>query len=335
MCSKANEKCIASNKHCPFVALTDTRFSGNKAKVAGGGIYAGYLGAIRFNCSNASLGTGLGFYEEEEESKALKRLESEADICPSWKGNQGKLYGPEVGTYAATANIKIKKASISVCASGGKDCVVDNYRTGKDLPKANVKLLDGLGQGPAISYHTINAAVSSERNEFMVGSVVLPMETGTCTFQSIKGYVSPGKYKLKVEFNEEAIKDIGIIVEVRNCSIGEIVAPDTGVCQECTNTTYNFDSSTNSSCQSCPENANCESRVIIPDDGYWQKTPCSKHIHRCLPTSSCKRENRSENLTDLVGDAASCDFNRSVIDNYTQAQCAEVRSHTSSSPDVV
>ena len=333
MCSKANEKCIASNKHCPFVALTDTRFSGNKAEVAGGAVFAGYLKAVRFDCSNASSDTGSAFYEEEE-SEALKRLESEADICSSWKGNRGNVYGPDVGTYATYANMTIEKTNKSVCASGGENCIVDGYRTGEDLPEAEVILLDGLGQGPAINYREVNANMSSPSGDFMVGSVVLPMKNGSCTFRSIKGSVPPGMYSLTIEFGEKAIKDISIAVTVHNCSVGEIVAPGTGVCQECSNTTYNFDSSTNSSCLPCPENANCESRVIIPDDGYWQKTPCSNHTHRCLPTSSCKREKRSEKLTDLVGDVTSCDFNRSVIENYTQAQCAEV-SHTSSSPDVV
>ena len=308
------------------MALTTTNFSGNKAEVAGGAIFAGCVEAIRFDCPKASPDTGLEFYQGED-WKALKQLESEADICPSWKGNHGNLYGPDVGTYATYANMTIEKAMRSVCV-GGEDCVIDGYRTGEDLPEARVILLDGLGQGSPISHRgvrvRVNANLSSPDGEFMVGSIVLPMEEGSCTFQSVRGFVPPGKYELTVGFGEEAIKDIGIIVEVRDCSTGEIVAPATGVCQECSNTTYNFDLSAGA-CEPCPENGNCESRVITPGDGYWQKTPCSKHIHRCLPTSSCKRENRSKSLTDLVGDAANCTFDRSVIENYTQAQCAKVQ----------
>ena len=322
MCSEKRERCLTNGTDCPFMAVVDTKFFDNTAEVAGGAVFAGYSDAVRLNCSIASLDTGLAFYEEEE-WMAVKRLKTQADICSSWKGNSGNVYGHEVGTYATYANMTVKKAKISVCVSGEKACVIDGYRTGKDLPKAKLTLMDGLGQGPAISYGSINAIMSSARGEFMVGSIVLPMDEGNCTFESVRGFVAPGDYNLTVEFGEKTIKEIRITVVVRDCSIGEIVAPGTGVCQECSNTTYNFDSSKNSSCRPCPENANCESQVIIPDDGYWQKTPCSKHIHRCLPTSSCKRENRSENLTDLVGDAANCTFDRSVIENYTQAQCAE------------
>ena len=322
MCSKTNEKCIASNKHCPFVALTDTRFSGNKAEVAGGAVFAGYLEAIRFNCSNASLGTGLEFYEEEE-SKVLKRLESEADICPSWKGNRGNVYGPEVGTYAATANMTLKKAKRSVCASGGKDCVIDGYRTGEDLPQAEVKLLDAFGQGPAINYREVNANMFSPSGDFMVGSVVMPMKNGSCTFRSIKGSVPPGTYSLTIEFGEKAIKDISITVTVHNCSVGEFASAG-GFCTNCSSTTYSFNDSAKE-CQPCPENGNCESRVITPKDGYWHKTPCSEHLRRCLPTSACKFEGRSENLTDAVSNVTSCHFNETWIEeDYSRAQCAEV-----------
>ena len=319
--SEKNEECVANGTNCPFMALTDTKFSGNKAEVAGGAVFAGYIEAIRFDCSDASSDARLEFYEEKE-WKALSRLESEEDICPSWRGNHGNVYGSHVGTYAAHAKMTFEKANRSICVSGGDDCVIDGYRTSKDLPKAEVKLLDAFGQGPARNYRTVNAIMSSVGGKFMVGSVIMSMEEGNCTFLSIRGFVPPGEYKLTVEFGEEAIKDIGITVMVRNCSIGETVAPATEVCQECSNTTYNFDPSARA-CWPCPENGNCETRVITPDDGYWQKTPCSKHIHRCLPTSSCKREGRTERLTDLVRDVTNCSFNQSMIESYTQAQCAE------------
>ena len=317
-----DERCVANGTACPFMALTDTKFSGNKAEVAGGGIFAGYLAAIRFNCSKVSLDTNSEF-NEEAKWEALKRLESEADICPSWKGNHANLYGPEVGTYAYSATMTIEEAKTSVCLSGGGDCVIDGYRAGSDLPKAKVQLLDGLRQGPARNYRTVNAMMSSVDGEFMVGSVVLPMEEGSCTFQSIRGFVAPGKYQLTVELDIEMIENIWIAVFVRECSIGETAALATGVCQECTITTYNFDTSAKE-CQQCPENGNCESKVITPNDGYWQKTPCSDRLHRCLPTSACKFEGRSEGLKNLTDDIRSCEMDDERRTEYTQAQCAKV-----------
>ena len=322
MCSEKNKRCLANGTDCPFMALTDTKFSGNTARVAGGAIFAGYLEAIRLNCSNVSTDTdGLEFYEEEE-WKALSRIESKTDICSSWKGNHGNVYGPEVGTYAHRATMTIKKADRSGCVSGGKDCVIDGYDSGRDLPESKVTLLDALGQGPPVSYRKVNANMSSLNSEFMVGSIVLPMENGSCTFQSIRGFVPPGKYRLNVAFGEGAIKDIGITVKVRNCSVGEIVS-SAGICVDCSIMTYNFDTA-GKYCQPCPENGNCESRVITPKDGYWQKTPCSDHIHKCLPTSACEFEGRSEKLTGAVSNVTTCHFNETWIEeDYSRAQCAE------------
>ena len=305
------------------MALMNAKFSGNRAEVAGGAIFAGYVEAIRFDCFNSFSNNGLEFYKESEWNwRDVKRLESEADICPSWKGNHGNLYGPDVGTYATYANMTIEKTNKSVCASGGENCIVDGYRTGEDLPEAKVILLDGLGQGPAISYRTIYAVMSSAKSEFMVGSVGLSMEEGSCTFKSIRGFVPPGEYKLIVGFGEEAIKDIGITVKVRNCSVGEIVS-SARICVSCSIMTYNFNTS-GEDCRPCPENGNCTSRVITPKDGYWQKTPCSDHIHKCMPTSACEFEGRSEKLTGAVSNVTTCHFNETWIEeDYSRAQCAE------------
>ena len=303
------------------MALTDTNFSSNKAEVAGGAVFTSHLEAVRFNCSSPVSDIGLAFYKKKEQ-KTLKGLESVADICPSWKGNRGNVYGPEVGTYASNATMTMKNATRSVCSSGGKECVIDGYRTGEDLPQAEVMLLDGLGQGPATNYRKVNAMLSSVDDEFIVGSVVQPMENGSCTFRSIKGSVPPGTYKLKVEFGEKAIKEIWNAVNVPNCSVGEFASAG-GFCTNCSSTTYNFNHSAKE-CQPCPENGNCESRVITPKDGYWHKTPCSDRLYRCLPTSACQFEARAEKLEKLTQDITDCDFSQEWRANYTQDQCAKV-----------
>ena len=68
----------------------------------------------------------------------------------------------------------IEESKRSFCASGAKDCTIDGYSTGEDLPKAKVKLLDALWKGPAKNYRTVNAIMSSARNKFMLGSVGRP-----------------------------------------------------------------------------------------------------------------------------------------------------------------
>ena len=303
------------------MALTSTRFSGNRASFGGGAVFVGYLEAIRIRCSSASANAGLSFYEEKE-WRTLHGIGSVDDVCPSWKNNIAKLYGPDVGTYAANARMTIDDATNSVCESGGEDCVIEGYRAGEELPVARAELLDRLDQGPAVSYQPVTAKMSSGSRRFLTGSVLLPMEEGSCAFQHIKAFVLPGKYKLIIEFDKKEIKRIVVSVRVRDCVFGEGLT-DTGICVDCSSTTYYFPHS-KTACQACPENGNCESRVITPNDGYWQKTPCSDRLHRCLPSAACEFTNRSRKLIEAVSDVTSCNFDEAWIQDYTNAQCAKV-----------
>ena len=303
------------------MALVETQFSNNEASIAGGAVFAGYSEAIHLRCTDASSDAGLDFYREQE-WKDLRQVESDKDICSSWKGNRAEVYGQDIATYASAAQMTLDDANKTVCVSGGENCVIDGYQIGTDLPTATVKLLDGLGQITATIHRQINANMYSSNSQFLVWPILLPMENGSCTFQSIRGFVPPGEYSLIVEFDREAIKDVGITVRVHNCSVGEFVS-NAGFCESCSGTTYNFLLSA-TVCHPCPENGNCESRVITPEDGYWLKTPCSDNLHRCLPTSACESQGRSEKLKTMVEDVTSCDLEEEWIEEYTQSQCAEV-----------
>ena len=309
------------------MVLADTEFSDNEAAVAGGGVFAAYSEAIRFRCSDVPLDEGLQFYTETQ-WKALRLLKSVDDICPSWKHNRGKICGPDVGTYATTARMTVGDANDSVYESG-EEWVVEGYRIGEDLPAMRVELIDGLGQGRAKNYRPIDANLSSPSTPFLVRPVVMSIDLRNCTFRSISGFVPPGEYKLTIDFGEKVIEGIGISVIVPNCSVGESVSSG-GLCADCSSTTYNFQLSA-SYCQPCPENGNCTSRVITPNDGYWQQMPCSVHLHRCLPTSACEFKGRSKKLEDFVKNIVNCNFSDTwITENYTRAQCAKVGSIPSS-----
>ena len=303
------------------MVLSGTQFSSNEASIAGGAVFAGYLEAIRFHCTEASSDAGLDFYKEQE-WKDLRYVASEKDICSSWKGNRAEVYGQDVATYASAAQMTLEDANKIICVSGGANCVIDGYQIGTDLPTATVKLLDGLGQRITRVIRRVNANMFSPSREFLAWPILLSMENGSCRFQSIKGFVPPGEYSLIVEFDREAIKDVGITVRVHNCSVGEFVS-NAGFCESCSSTTYNFLLSA-TVCHPCPENGNCESRVITPEEGYWLKTPCSDNLHRCLPASACEFQGRSEKLNAMVENVSSCDLEEEWIEDYMQAQCAEV-----------
>ena len=303
------------------MALTETRFSRNEAGIAGGAVFTGHLEAIRFRCTNALLDVSLRFYAEKD-WKDLRKVESDKDICSSWKSNRAEVYGHTVATCAATAQMTIENADKSIYSSGGENCVIEGYRSGADLSTVTVELFDELRQNPARNYRTVNANMFSSNGQFLLGSIIRPMENGSCIFQSIRGFVPPGEYNLTVEFDRVAIEEIGITVRVHDCSVGQFVS-GAGFCESCSSTTYNFRLSANV-CHPCSENGNFESQAITPDDGYWQKTPCSEHLRKCLPTSACESDSRSGNLAAMVRDVSSCDFEEEWIEDYTRAQCAEV-----------
>ena len=322
VCGKRKEECLANGTDCPFMVFVETQFANNEASVGGGAVFAGYSEAIRFRCTNGSSDAGLRFYQEKE-WKILRHVQSDKDICSSWRDNRAGVYGQNIATYAETAEMTLEDVNKFDCLSGKESYAIDGYRTGTDLPTATVVLLDRLRQCPARSYRLVYANMSSPSSEFLSWPISLPMENGSCTFRSVKGFVPPGEYNLTIEFGEKTIKNIGITVRVDNCSVGEMVS-SAGFCVNCSSTSYNFELSA-TVCQPCPENGNCESRVITPNDGYWQQMPCSHHLHRCLPTSACEHESRSDDLAAKVRDLSSCDFDEEWIKNYTHTQCAEVR----------
>ena len=330
MCKEENEKCLTGSIVCPFMALAGTQVSGNVASFGGGAVFVGYLEAIRIRCSNVSSDATSVFYDEKE-LKALHSVHSFDDVCPMWKDNSANVYGPDIATYAVSARMTIEDASNSVCESGGGECVIEDYRASRKIPAATVMLFDRLEQERATGHQPVVANMSSAIEGILTGSLLLSMEEGNCTFQSVRAFVFPGEYRLTVEFGETEIESIRVTLIVRNCFVGESMSV-AGICVDCSITTYSFPH-LGEVCTSCPENGNCQSPVIIPDEGYWQQQPCSVHLHRCLPRSACESEDRSTKLTEAVSNLTSCDFDETWIENYTQAQCTEV-SCPVASPDV-
>ena len=167
------------------MALVETTFSNNEAGIAGGAVFTGYLEAIRFRCTDASSDAGLDFYTEQE-WKDLRHVESDKDICSSWKGNRAEAYGQDIGTHASAAQMTLDDTNKTVCVSGGENCMVDGYQVGTDLPAATVKLLDGLGQITAKLFRRVNANMSSLSSDFLFWPILLPMENDPALFDPSK-----------------------------------------------------------------------------------------------------------------------------------------------------
>ena len=297
--------------------MTNTTFSRNSAEIAGGAIHASYLDAIRFRCSAAG-DADLVFYRQRE-WQSLFHLKSVKDMCASWRHNQATNYGPNVGTYPAIAQMTIKGSKESKTESG-EEYVFEEHRSGKEMPTMMVELLDELRQGPARTRRPVKASLSS-LDDFLIGTVTIEMKHGTAAFRGIRGFVPAGDHNLTLQFDDETVESISIVVSVRNCSIGEVVSAGS-LCADCSSTTYNFVHTANV-CHPCPMKGNCEGRIILPDEGYWQKTPCSAHLRKCLTSHACSFEGRSDELTKLTEELDSCPSDEAWIQNYTQSQCAK------------
>ena len=212
-----------------------------------------------------------------------------------------------------------------------------------DRLRFNVDFKDGIGQPVTFAYD-LTAYISCDEDRSKKGQSDCAhleitgqesdevKEDGTMNFTAVRlRGLGNQKYTLRIDYrstSELQTLDVNpsfIDVTMRPCKIGEWTVSHEKeylICQECSSSTYNVDPE-GTECQPCPENAHCESRVIVPDDGYWHASPCSERIQGCLTSHACAFEGRSENLRDMTDDMTSCDVGSAEIDEYQKAQCGK------------
>ena len=318
---------------CTAAAIIDTQFEGNNATQAGGAIFADCLEGIRFQCNSSSENANLTFFGEKDLS-SLRRITPDKTFCPSWKNNSAGIYGQVVGTLATSSKMTVEYKGENTVVLPGEGFEVRDYVGGNQLPRLSMELLDELKQGPAtidLLNERIFAEVSTSEG-FQVGSSSLSVEGQTANFPLLIGFGLPGIYNMTIRFarhecagdhnNSAFVDPLTITVHVRNCTVGEMPVGETKICSNCSTSTYNFDPEAEE-CQPCPENGNCKTRVIVPNDGYWHASPCSVNITRCLTSYACKFDDRDERLTNLTRDMKNCRINATTVEEYQQTQCAE------------
>ena len=311
---------MPDSRSCSVAAIANTTFQNNEARVAGGAIFANSPRLIRFSCS-ATVEEHPEFSSyQSAEWRNLRRLKKLRDICITWRNNSAKAHGPSVGTCRLPV-VEEREDKIIAIPEKNMSFLIKGYVSGEELPIIKVQLLDELGQVPLKYAHGIEAKMSAPKT-FLTCTITKPILKGRASFSGIRGFVPPGNHSLSIELIGAALeKNISIIVNVEDCSIGQ-VASSGGLCADCSTTSYNVGNT--DTCNPCPENANCTSRVILPADGYWHITPCSVKIQRCLTAHACKFEKRSEKLQKLTKELTSCDFDPKFIKNYAETQCTKV-----------
>ena len=257
--------------------------------------------------------------------QSIQVIGSLEDICPTWLNNTAGKYGPDVATYTCDIEKKIldERAKDAVAVNEGK-YAIRGHRSGKPIPAILLTPVDELGQYPAVGTDRKDTmAIVSSPDEFFVGNMRVTLDTAAVSV-SPSGFARPGNYTVSIQFEGGNAEGFNITVEVKGCSMGEVPSGNGTFCEPCTSSTYSFNPDEDVHCHPCPENGKCETAVILPNSGYWHKTPCSQRIQRCLTPDACESDRRDQALREMAADVESCDFEEPFIQNYTDVQCREV-----------
>ncbi len=319
-----SRNCSTGEDGCGVLAVANTQFLENEAEVAGGAIFADRTDVIRMHCSVQSSQQSLEFYSKKQ-WLSMQVIDSLEDICPAWRDNTAGTYGPDVATYTFEIEKKVfdEKAEDASVVNGSQ-YTIRGHRSGKKIPAIVLTPVDELGQYPAVgadNRHTV--AVVSSPEGFFEGSMTVALDAAAVSV-SPSGFAQPGNYTVAFRFEGVDAEDFDITVEVKGCSMGEVPLRNGTFCEPCTSSTYSFLPDEDVDCHPCPENGQCETAVILPNSGYWHKTPCSQHLQRCLTPDACESDRRDQGLGEMTADVDSCDFEESFFQNYTDVQCREV-----------
>ena len=319
--------CTIQDGNCSFLVVTDSVFYENKAESFGGGIVVSDIDSIRMSCSRQKNRSSKTEFYNRTELEALDVIRSTDDICQSWKGNHAVAYGDDVGSSGAGVHMSVisDNSHDGVEEVSGNRFVVEGHSSGEPLPTIHLEIVDGLGQGPALSInnYAVEAAMTSA-DGFFAGSISLKMNKGVGNFFGVVGFGRKGVYECTIDFSEELIESLAVEVHVRECRLGEVAAADGTFCEPCTSDTYNLMPGNGTGCRPCPENGNCTTQVILPAKGYWHKTPCSENIQECISSEACSSKEREDKLTAATRNISSCEFDEDYVEDYTEAQCREV-----------
>ena len=280
---------------------------------------------MRIQCPAETSSEEPEFYSRKQ-LESLMGLEFAEDICPAMSGNAAGRYGQEVASYLASIEMNILGEREGDVVSLNEDTyIIRNHKSGTPLPTIALRAVDDFGQDPAVGSNSREVfAVMSSPDGLFDGRVGVLLDQDVVHLTTT-GFATPGTYKVVVEFDQEQINSMEITVEVKSCDMGEVPSGNGTFCEPCTTSTFSFHPDDDLACHPCPENGNCETRVILPKKGYWHKTPCSEHIQRCLASDGCDFEDRQQDMIEATKDVESCEFDEESLENYAEAQCREVR----------
>ena len=328
------------------VRFKKTTFTANRAR-AGGAIFTNNLTMITIvsdirKISNEYVTYELDYVLRENKTDHLE----ECNVSFHENSVVGRGYGENVASTPFTAFLINRDDEDRQVPR--KTFSNDSFLSGDRL-RFDVVFRDGLSE-PVTFAENLTAYISCHKEsveeersncdqlEIAGQEVALVNEDGTLSFTDVRlrglkdqTYVLRVDYSATTELQTLNVKPSFITVTMRSCELSEKTVSHEGKyleCHKCSSFEYNLDPEW-AECKPCPENAQCEFRVITPDDGYWHASPCSERIQGCLTSHACAFEGRSENLRDTTDDMTSCAVDAAKIDEYQMAQCTEASSSKS------
>ena len=320
--------CPVGNESCGVLALEDTSFSDNIASGAGGAIFVDRVAIIRILCSPKRTRQEMNFYSKKQ-WKLMNIVRSNQDICPTWRENSADRYGADIASYATDVQKKIiSEQSATVVSVKRNNYEIRDHKSGAPMPVFSLAVVDDLGQCPAVGLDNKEVTATMFSPDGLFDGRMSTVLKSDLANLAVTPFALPGEYTVRIEFDGGDFEPVEITVYVRGCVMGEVLSANGAFCEPCSAATFSFLPEDDSECRPCPDNGNCESKAVLPKQGYWHQIPCSEHIQRCLAPEACEYKDREQKLREKTEEVETCDFNDQYVKNYTEAQCREVRQKT-------
>eukprot|EP00210_Caulerpa_lentillifera_P004011 g3826.t1 len=321
--------CTEIKSPCDRVVLFGVKFENNVARFSSI-IMATTPENVLVNCSrDFSMAYSLIDRERIEIATANNTLNklSDEELCSSWvKGwrlNDDQKVA--IGTFGMKLNLRTNSTSelpIKIIGSSGFE--LDVVRGTREFPTIIIIAVDAFGNERVPLLFENEALELSSPNGCIQKLVIFFYKNLTCTIPDILNDISMLNCKVDIASKEEDIlQSVALIVHSDECGINEDLTKDKRSCHKCREGLYNFQPKEVEGCKTCPEGAECNGTYVVPNDGYWHKSPCHSKMKRCIVEDACKTTNRDERIANFSKDSIDCDLDQTRMEEYNDILCQE------------
>lgn len=309
--------------------IRNTSFIENHADRAGGAIYLnalhlGLVAGCRLN--GDAFSPERGYHASGAKCRKMKR---------NTIGEGG--YGAAIATGPQHLALDVVYSNQTDHIRSGGYYTIRNWKSGKELPKFRLIMLDAFLQAGAMrspaygrDLHSSEgiSLLDTARIEPVVGQL-LPNRITESVANGSKDinigvpFQKPSSYALQVSLaGNQSEQTTTVYVVLRACIINEKANENNTQCVTCDATQYNFVPAA-TTCTNCPDDGNCSSAFVLPKRGYWNASPCAHHIQRCININACKGSNDTEVNEELGHLPTDCNFSESFQEWYNASLCED------------